>query len=73
MRIPTILNVKVSSEHIRVLLEFGEGADFKLDKCINHMYIQFKRLSPKAKAPVPATEGSVGYNIFSAVFKSIPP
>ena len=42
-RIPTVLNIKVSSEHIRVLLEFGEGAEFKLDKCINHMYIQFKR------------------------------
>ena len=64
VRIPTVLDAKVSSKHIRVLIKFGEGAELKLDNCINHMYIQFKRLSPKVKAPVCATEGSVGYDLF---------
>ena len=60
MRLSTILDVKVSNEHIRVLLEFSQGTNLIFDKCISTS-LKFKRLSPNAKAPVHATEGSVGY------------
>ena len=35
--------------------------------------LRFKKLLPDAKAPVRATEGSVGYDLFSVVFKTIEP
>ena len=68
MRLSTILDVKVSNEHIRVLLEFSQGTNLIFDKCIS-ISLKFKRLSPNAKAPVHATEGSVGYDLFLAVWQ----
>ena len=69
MRVPNVLDVKISNEHVRVLFEFDREATYNL--CSNQMLLRFKKLSSNAKAPVRTTEGFVGYDLFSAVFKSI--
>ena len=72
VRVPSGLDVKISSDYIRVLLEFAQDASQTLDK-FNNASIRFEKSSSNTKAAVRATEGSVGYDLFSAAFKFIPP
>ena len=73
VRIPSALDVKISNELVRVLLEFDREDSYDLSSISGRLPLRFKKLSPNAKTPVRATEGSVGYDLFSAVFKTIEP
>ena len=72
VRVPSVLDVKISNEHVRVLLEFDREDGYDLSNS-SRLSLIFKKLSPNAKATVRATEGSVEYDLLSAVFKTIEP
>ena len=73
VRIPSVLYIKISNELVRFLLEFDREDSYDLSSISSRLPLRFKKLSPNAKAPVHATEGSVGYDLFSVVFKTIEP
>ena len=66
---PTTFDIKSAAHRINVLLKFQEVI---FDDTVNNEYkLKFKKLSDRAKTPVRATKGSVGYDLYSAVYKSI--
>ena len=72
-RIPSFLDVKISNDHVRVLLEYDREDSYDLSSISSRLSLRFRELSPNARAPVRAREGSVGYDLFSAVSKTIEP
>ena len=66
----SVLDVKILNEHVALLLEFDRKDGYDLSNS-SRLPLRFKKLLPNAEAPVRATEGSVRYNLFSAVFKAI--
>ena len=71
VRVPSVLDIKILNEDTRVLLEFDREDSYNLSS--NQIPLRFKKLSANAKAPVHATEGSVGYDLISGIFKTIEP
>lgn len=69
-RAPSFLDVKLSNIDISVLLEFNEGMVLP-PLAYDITLLRYKKLSPVGKPPVCATKGSLGYDLFSAVHKSI--
>ena len=72
VRVLSVLDVKILNEHVRVLLEFNREDGYDLSNS-SRLPLRFKKNLPNAKAPVRATEGSIGYDLFSGVFKTIEP
>ena len=57
---PTTFDIKSAAHRINVLLKFQEVI---FDDTVNNENkLKFKKLSDRAKTPVHATEGSVGYD-----------
>ena len=73
VRIPSVLDVKISNELVRVLLEFDRENSYGLSSISSWLPLRFKKLSPSAKAPVHDTKRCVGSDLFSAVSKTIEP
>ena len=73
VRRPTSFDIRSSNHRIYVLLEFQEIIPPEPVDDNTNRKLKFKELSDRAKAPVRATKGSVGYDLYLAVFKSIPP
>ena len=68
---PTTFDIKSAAHGINVLVEFQEVI---FGDTVNKEYkLKFKKLSDREKTPVRATEGSVGYDLYNAVYKSISP
>ena len=71
IKLPTTFDIKSAAHHINVLLEFQKVI---FDDTVNNEYkLKFKKLSDRAKTPVRAKEGSIGYDLYSTVYKSISP
>ena len=77
VRPPSFFDVNVCNRDmsIKMILEFH--VDFSVEKLmISYSFdwnLKFMKLSENAKAPTPATKGSVGYGVYSAVYRSISP
>ena len=72
LRAPTSFNIRSLNHLIYVLLEFQEIIPPEPVDNNTDCKLKFKKLSDRAKAPVRASKGSVGYGLYSGVFKSIP-